>query len=286
MLREIRDLGFEYAELSHGIRISLLPGILEAVESGEIKISSLHNFCPLPIGVNQAAPNIFQFSSQDSRERANALKYTLKTIELAARVKAPIIVLHMGSVEMRNYTERLVELIERGLRDSPKFEQLSAEAFEKREAKKEKYFENSCAMLAQIVEQGEKHGLRFGVENREGIEEIPFENDLTLFLRRFNASTVGYWHDTGHAQIKEELGFVHHKLLLDSMEKRLFGFHVHDVKFPCRDHQAPGTGTIDFAGLKPHVKPEHVKVFELKPALSPEDVRRGVAHVKQIWGDE
>ena len=26
MLREIRELGFDYAELSHGIRISLLPG--------------------------------------------------------------------------------------------------------------------------------------------------------------------------------------------------------------------------------------------------------------------
>ena len=35
MLREIRDLGFEYAELSHGIRISLMPGILEAVSAGE-----------------------------------------------------------------------------------------------------------------------------------------------------------------------------------------------------------------------------------------------------------
>jgi len=44
MLREIRELGFEYAELSHGTRISLLPGILEAVDAGEIKISSLHNF--------------------------------------------------------------------------------------------------------------------------------------------------------------------------------------------------------------------------------------------------
>jgi hypothetical protein len=63
MLREIRSLGFEYAELSHGIRISLLPGIIEAVEAGEIKISSLHNFCPLPMGVNHAAPNLYQFSS-------------------------------------------------------------------------------------------------------------------------------------------------------------------------------------------------------------------------------
>jgi hypothetical protein len=41
MLREIRDLGFEYAELSHGIRVSLVPGIIDAVEAGVIKISTL-----------------------------------------------------------------------------------------------------------------------------------------------------------------------------------------------------------------------------------------------------
>ena len=50
MLREIQGLGFARAELSHGIRISLLPGIMEAVDAGEMQISSLHNFCPLPMG--------------------------------------------------------------------------------------------------------------------------------------------------------------------------------------------------------------------------------------------
>src|SRR5881275_3258832 len=90
MLREIRDMGFEYAELSHGIRISLLPGVFQAVDAGEIKISSLHNFCPLPMGVNHAAPNIFKFTSDNPRERENALKHTLKTIETAARVKASL----------------------------------------------------------------------------------------------------------------------------------------------------------------------------------------------------
>src|SRR4030095_12899265 len=85
MLREIRDLGFEYAELSHGIRLSLVPGILASVEAGEIKISSLHNFCPLPIGVNHANPNLLKFTSRDSRERENAYRHTLKTLELAER---------------------------------------------------------------------------------------------------------------------------------------------------------------------------------------------------------
>src|SRR3989475_4498318 len=111
MLREIRELGFEYAELSHGIRISLAPGILEAVDAGEIKISSLHNFCPLPIGVNGSAPNLYQFSAERPRERELAERYTLKTIELAARVKAPVVVLHSGSIEMKNYTDKLLEMV-------------------------------------------------------------------------------------------------------------------------------------------------------------------------------
>ena len=88
MLREIRDLGFQYAELSHGTRISLLSGILEAVDAGEMRISSLHNFCPLPMGVTYAAPNLYQFSAERPRERELAQRYTVKTIEFAVRVKA------------------------------------------------------------------------------------------------------------------------------------------------------------------------------------------------------
>ncbi|MGH7972944.1 MAG: sugar phosphate isomerase/epimerase family protein, partial [Limisphaerales bacterium] len=95
MLREIRELGFEYAELSHGTRISLLPGIIEAFEAGEIKISSLHNFCPLPMGVNNSAPNLYQFSAERPRERDLAYRYTIKTIEMAERLKAPVVVLHL-----------------------------------------------------------------------------------------------------------------------------------------------------------------------------------------------
>src|SRR5881296_3444736 len=121
MLREIRELGFEYAELSHGIRISLLPGIFEAVDAGEIKISTLHNFCPLPIGINFAAPNLYKFSSPDRRERENAYRHTLKTIETAGRVQARLVVLHLGAVEMKDYTEKLIDLAEKGEKDSPKF---------------------------------------------------------------------------------------------------------------------------------------------------------------------
>ena len=77
-----------------------------------------------------------------------------------------------------------------------------------------------------------------------------------------------------------------HHMHLESLKDHLFGFHIHDVQFPGRDHCAPGSGTIDFAALKPLVKPRHIKVFEFSPSLTPDQVRSGVAHVKAIWGEE
>src|SRR5882724_100242 len=139
MLREIRDLGFNHAELSHGIRVSLMPGILDAVDAGEIKISSLHNFCPLPMGVTRASPNLFEFSSDKDRDRELALKHTLKTIGFAARVKASVVVLHLGSMDLKDYTSKLGEMLERGERNSPKYEKLLAEAEAAREAKKKPF---------------------------------------------------------------------------------------------------------------------------------------------------
>ena len=43
---------------------------------------------------------------------------------------------------------------------------------------------------------------------------------------------------------------------------------------------------IDFGALQPMVKPEHIKVFEFSPGLSPEQARSGVAHIKGLWGEE
>jgi sugar phosphate isomerase/epimerase len=286
MLREIRELGFDSAELSHGTRISLLPGILEAVDAGEMRISSLHNFCPLPIGVNHSAPNLYQFSAERPREREMAQRYTLKTIEFAVRVKAPVVVLHVGSIEMKDYTEKLLELAMRGETATPKYQKLCEELDAKRESRKEPFLERTKDLLKKILPEAESREIRLGVENRQALEELPLENDYPFIFRELASPNLVYWHDTGHAQIKENLGFIRHAMLLESLRERLFGFHIHDVQFPGKDHCAPGSGTINFAALKPMVKPEHIKVFEFSPALSVEEARKGVEHVKRIWGPE
>ena len=286
MLREIRELGFGYAELSHGTRISLLPGILEAVDAGEIRISSLHNFCPLPIGVTYAAPNLYQFSAERLREREMAERYTMKTLDFATRVKAQAVVLHLGSIEMKDYNEKLLGMIVRGQKEIPKYAKLCTEVDEKREAKKGPFVERVNELLKKLLPEAESRGIKLGAENRQALEELPLDSDFQFLFRELSSPNLVYWHDTGHAQIKENLGFLHHAMQLESLRDRLFGLHIHDVQPPGRDHCAPGTGTIDFAALKPLIKPEHIKVFELSPSLTVEEVKSGVEHIKRVWGDD
>jgi len=285
MLREVRELGFEFAELSHGTRISLMPGILDSVNAGEMKISTLHNFCPLPMGVNHSAPNLYQFTAESDRERESAIKHTLKTLEFATRVRSPLVVLHLGSVDMKDYSGKLKELVERGERDSSKYEKLRTEAIEKREAKKPKFIERLYDCLRKIIPEAESRGIKLGCENREAVEETPFEDDFALLFREFKSPALTYWHDTGHAQIKENLGFINHAQHLQAYSDRLAGFHIHDVQAATHDHHAPGTGSVDFGALKPMVKRDHIKVFEFSPAMPVEVLKRGAAHIKELWGD-
>ena len=284
MLREIRSLGFEWAELSHGIRISLLPGILDAVDAGEIQISSLHNFCPLPMGVHHAAPNLYLFSSQDPRERESAFKHSVKTIETAARLKAPVVVLHLGCIDMKESTGKLLEMVKNGKRETEKYSNLRDGVMQKREKKKERYFQCATEMLDRLATVAGERGVKLGVENRRAVEELPLDSDIDMLMREFDRRGVGYWHDCGHAQIKENLGFIDHRTHLENLAPWLLGFHVHDVAFPGEDHCAPGTGTVDFAALKPMVRPEHIKVFELSPGLPTDAVVKGVAHIHEVWG--
>ena len=109
---------------------------------------------------------------------------------------------------------------------------LCAELMEKREEKKIEHVDLVGEMLGRLAKEAEARGLKLGVENRASLEEIPLEDDFSFLLREFDRPGVGYWHDTGHAQIKENLGFISHAMHLESLADRLLGLHVHDVEFP------------------------------------------------------
>lgn len=282
MLAEIRELGFEYAELSHGIRISLLPGIFDAVAAGEIKISSLHNFCPLPLGYNQPNPNIFKFTASKEREWANALRYSIKTMETAVKVQAKAVVLHFGRLPLGDVTDMLSEALNGG--DAIRHAKIMEALMLERERVKDAPQARAIKLVKELAVKAAELDIRLGLEIREAVEEIPLEGDYPAILNEFPPETVGYWHDIGHAQIKANLGLIHHRAHLETVSSRLIGFHIHDVVFPDQDHRAPGTGSIDFKGLAGYAAGDKIKVMELNPSVTVDEVKTGFEFLKSVWG--
>ena len=195
-----------------------------------------------------------------------------------------MVVLHLGCIDMKDYTDKLLEMVDSGKKETPKYADLCETVIGKAGEEKGAIRAGSSEMLDRLAGVAEERGVKLGIENRQALEEIPLDSDFELLLREFDRPNIGYWHDCGHAQIKENLGFIDHGPIWNRMAPRLLGFHVHDVAFPGHDHRAPGTGTIDYAALKPMVKPEHIKVFELSPSLSKEEAVKGVAHIQQSLG--
>ena len=282
MIEEMRALGFKRIELSHGIRISLVAGILKAVEEGIVEISSVHNFCPLPNMVQHAAPNLYQPSSKDARELALWNHYSLQTLDFAMKVGAPRIVMHSGSIHFffRSPEARLEKWIDAS--ELPADELSEDENFQKQRDRAMKQIRRRVpAWLARTRDSYEKlleplreQEVAVGIENREGLEELPLDADLDDFLTSLGEDApVGYWHDAGHAQIKHQLGLLNHAEHLAKMAPKLIGFHLHDVSEKGKDHQPPGTGTNDFKMIASHVRPEHTLVLELSPSLSSDQVR-------------
>jgi sugar phosphate isomerase/epimerase len=277
MLAEIRELGFLRVELSHGIPVSLVPGILRGVDEGLVEVGSVHNFCPLPSEADRAAPNLFQPSTRRGLESRAWLRHSQRTLDFAKRVGASHVVLHSGSVFFSFLSPAKV------------LSRVTNEAAPRREKAMERLRKRSCPALDRVerhfrslLDTGADSGLRLAVENREGILELPPDSEIRSFVNRFDPSEVSYWHDTGHAEIKRRLGLLDPEALLEDLADRLAGFHLHDVDASGRDHQAIGSGAIDFQRLAASFRPHHLLVLELHPRVTAAEVKASRDRILEV----
>ena len=286
MLREIKtELGFDLIELGHGTRLSLVPEIQKMFDAGEVRFTSLHNFCPLPVEVMVASPNCYQFSAVSSEERERAVKQTFQTIDFAARLNAPVVVLHLGEVRMAPITQRLVELAKAGHYLSRKYVKLKIKAVQQREGTAPTYLQRIKDCLARIIEHARSRNVRIALESRRGYEEIPSERELSELLEKIGPAQVGYWHDFGHSQIKENLGFIDHAEWLRMVGPRAFGCHVQDCVWPAKDHEPPFKGSVNFDKLVPLLPSNCLFVWEMSPNKTAEAIRQSVQMWKERFGE-
>lgn len=282
-------MGFRHVELSHGIRGTLVPGIIRAVEEKIVEVSSTHNFCPLPPGVMQAAPNLFE-PTGTRRDEIDLWKYhTKRSIDFAAKVGAKVIVCHLGHVAFFwfNPVPRLEALIERspgiGRTENAAYRQELDRVMTKLRRRMPAYMDRLRSSVESVLDYATASDVTLGFENREGIDELPLDADYPEFMASFRANApIGYWHDTGHADIKEGAGLLKHREHLEKMATRLVGFHLHDVSAEGRDHQPVGAGQIDFDMVSRFWRPEHRLTIELSPRVEPDGVRESLRRVRTL----
>ncbi len=300
MLREMADLGFSHVELSHGIRITLVPGILKALAEGVIQVASAHNFCPLPTGITQPAPNAFEPSSADAAERDQWLRQTRRSLDFAQQVGARVLVVHLGRVRffwgnpVRGFLAEADEQWEARaagelgtaaapFADAPRFAALREKTRRRLAARMKPYWERVKRGIDEILPYAAGRGVPLGFENRERPDELPFDDAFVeLFDAMAQSRAAGCWHDTGHAQIKQQLGFINHRAHLEKLAPRLLGFHLHDTDATGRDHLPVGEGEVDFEMISRFWRPHHVLVLELAPRTRPADVKKSRNRIEQL----
>ena len=283
MLQQIKSVGLDTIELGYRLTSTQLSEVIPLLEELKIKVSSVHNFCPVPDAPSPRHPsNHYRLSAVDESERQKAVEWTKKAIDTACQVACSVVVIHAGTIEFQDDPTELLRSYKSGNTFPSDFIKIRDKILKDRESHKSSYINAVTRSLDEIIVYAREKKIKIGLETRYYPTEIPNFNEIAYFLQRYDASVMGYWHDVGHAEVNVRLGIVeNHKNYFDSFSTRLIGVHLHGVQ-GLKDHQAPFTGDFDLMSFFAYFKPPHIiKVIESHASARVEDIREGIRRFRQ-----
>lgn len=283
MVEEILALGLGCVELGYDLRTELIPGVKAMVASGAIRVDSVHNFCPIPVGAPRPHPELYTPASSDRREREFAVSHISKTLRFAAEMGAKVVVCHSGNVDMPKYSFDLLRMASRGEQFSEPYEALKLKAQITRDKKAPRQIEYLCDSLQALLPVVQETGVHLALENLPTWEAIPSELEAEQLMKRFYAGGIRLWWDIGHGQIRENLGFINAGRWLYRLAPHIAGMHIHDVAPPGQDHIMPPRGKVDFPALSNFAGMDKVRVLEPAPDTETEHIVCAIDYLRKTW---
>lgn len=287
LIEEIRSLGFESLELGFSLSEEIIDDLIKASCKNSLKISSVHNFCPIPCKytAGEFLPDTFSLSSPDELQRKKAVDLTLNSMETAKRVGAQALIIHAGRVEIPAHTKDLIKLYNQGAKDKPVYARLQSDIKAVREKAKSAYLTAIKRSLSNLVKRAASFDLMLCIENRYYWREIPSLSEIGELLEEFSGSgNFGYWHDVGHAQVNDNLGLERHLDFLEKYNNYMVGMHIHDID-GTQDHLAPGVGVFDFTVLKPYLKKNTIRVLEIHQPATAAQIKAALVYLNSLGLD-
>jgi len=280
---DILGLGLDGVELEYRLTLNMYQE-MKARLTTSLPVLSIHNFFPLPegFGPDQGSGDLFLLSSTDAEQRSKAVKYTIQTIQHAHDLGVQAIVLHLGRVDMPNPAERLSRLYYSANAQEDAVLSFIDEQRNIRQAISQKNMDAVLRSLEELNKEAEKKRAFLGIENRYHFHEVPSFEEIGMILERFRGSSIGYWHDVGHARVQENLGILSRNDLLQAYSDDIIGIHVHDVR-GLNDHLAPGQGEIDYQEIKPYLHPSLPRILELNASrVNRKELTEGIRMIRSI----
>jgi sugar phosphate isomerase/epimerase len=196
-----------------------------------------------------------------------------------------VVVCHSGNVDMPSFSFDLLRLAGRGEQFTEPYEALKLKAQLVRDKKAPRQIDYLVESLQALLPVLRETGVHLALENLPTWEAIPSELEAEKLMQQWHAAGVRLWWDVGHAQIRENLGFINATRWRQRLAPYIAGTHLHDVKPPGQDHVMPPQGQIDFKALSDFARTDMVRVLEPAPDTNPEHIVRAVAHLREAWRD-
>lgn len=254
-----KELGFTHIEANATISPRMLSELIETA----VPISSVHSPCPTALSSRGMPAASLSLSSLDESERTEAVSFAKKTIDLAANVSAKAVVLHMGEVPIDlALQDKLYKLYDENHTQTKEYSQAKEELIYQRISQVPPYLEAAKKSLRELSQYSQQKGIMLGLETRFYFHEIPNMDEMAELLNEVPGGPVGYWHDVGHAEVQQRLGFSLHEEWLSQFKHRMIGIHLHDV-LGISDHRPPGKGNVNWDMVAKYLPQGVVKVCEI-----------------------
>ena len=204
LIEKMKETGISLLELEFRIFSETFEEIKKNCTAWGIKIISMHAVCPSPQDRVRGAEK-YLISDTEEENRIRGVDHVKQTLRNAADVGARAIVLHCGRIPADEPINIMKTFYDEEKIQSKEAEKSLQEISQNRAANKGKNFDALLKSLDEINAEAEKLGIDVGLENRYYFFEFPDMNELKTIFSLFDGSKLGYWHDTGHAQVNETL---------------------------------------------------------------------------------
>lgn len=220
------------------------------------------------------------YTSLDEEHRRRAVSITKRSIDVATDYGARAVVLHIGQPSVvTNVEKELKQLFVEGRIISPQADTLRMCLVAERMQRHSEHMAALRHSLDELVVHARARRIRLGIENRPAHEIAGFA-EIGEILSWYADDAVGYWHDTGHAQVQANLGFTPHADWLRAYGHRTIGMHLHD-SVGVENHRAPGQGDVAWNTLARFVPANAIRVIEVDKTVSADALRAGVEHLRR-----